>query len=142
MKDRTDRILLAVFLVTAALYAFFLLSAPIVEIIPLWPDDPFRFSALRILLALGFHAVPCFCLQLLICRMVKRPILRLIPVFLLVGVAAAFFAAAMANSTDWDGLGWVLLLLLCFAPAVGYAAAWAVYAVRLAGEKASHKTNI
>lgn len=136
MKNRTDQILLAVFLVTAALYAFFLLSW--LEIVP----NPLgNYLGVRGYLGAGFHVVPCFCLQLLVCRMAKRPVLRLIPVFLLLGIAAAFFVA-MVNSTGWDGLGWALLLLLCVAPAAGYAAAWVVYAVQLAREKASHKTNI
>lgn len=125
MKNRTNQILLVTFLITAALYPFFLLSW--LEIIPI--SIP-----LGGYLGAGFHAVPCFCLQLLICRTAKRPLLRLIPVLLLVGIAAAFFVA-MANSTGWDGLGWAILLLLCFAPAVGYAAAWVVYGVQRVRQK-------
>ncbi len=124
MKNRTNQILFAVAVITAGLYAFFLLSW--LEIIPDVSVSGY--------LGAGFHAFPCFCLQLLVCRVAKRPVVRLIPVLLLVGIAAAFFVA-MANSTGWDGLGWALLLLLCFAPAVGYAAAWVVYGIQRARQK-------
>lgn len=124
MKNRTDQILLVVTLVTAALYAFFLLGW--LEIIPNVDVSGY--------LGAGFHAVPCFCLQLLVCRAAKRPVVRLIPVFLLVGIAGALIAA-MANSTGLDGLGWAILLMLCFAPAVGYAAAWVVYGIQWARQK-------
>lgn len=127
MKNRTNQMLLAAAIVTAALYALFLLGW--LEMIPI--SIP---SSLGGFLGAGFHAVPCFCLQLLVCRVAKRPVVRLIPVFLLVGIAAAFFAA-MANSTGWDGLGWAFLLLLCFAPAVGYGTAWVVYGVQRARQK-------
>lgn len=124
MKNRTNQLLLVVTLVTAALYAFFLLGW--LEIIPNVDVSGY--------LGGGFHVVPCFCLQLLVCRAAKGPVVRLIPVFLLVGIAGAFIAA-MVNSTGWDGLGWALLLLLCFAPAVGYAAAWVVYGIQWVRKK-------
>lgn len=75
---------------------------------------------------MGFHVVPCFCLQFLVCRMAKSPWVRLIPVFLLLGLAS-WFTMGLFTATGWDNLGWGLLLLLCAAPAAGYALAWAVY---------------
>lgn len=88
MKNRIDQILLAAFFLTAALSAYFLLVW--IEGIPrpfYDPDDPFRFYELWVYLGLGFHAVPCFCLQLLLCRAAKNPGVRLIPALLLLGLA-------------------------------------------------------
>ena len=93
------------------------------------PDDPFRFSALRAYLGLGFHAVPCFCLQLLVCRAATRPMTRLLPVYLLLGLAA-WFTMGFFTASGWDTLLWGILLMLCAAPAVGYGLAWAVYGVQ------------
>ncbi len=121
MNDRGNQILLTAFFITAVLYAFVMLcwvGAVSVTDPDLWMD-----------LGLWFHAVPCFFLQLLICRAAKRPAIRLIPVFLLAGLVAVFLCA-LVNAEGLDGLGWILLLLLCIAPAVGCALAWAVYGVQ------------
>ena len=129
MKTRVNRILLAILLLTAALYTLFLLYW--LELLPrpfYDPNDPFRFSAMWAYLGLGFHVVPCFCCQLLVCRKAKRSVLRLIPVFLLLG-ASALFAIFFFTSAGWDALGWGILLCLCIAPAVGYGLAWGVYGV-------------
>ena len=48
---------------------------------------------------------------------------------LLAGLVAVFLCA-LVNAEGLDGLGWILLLLLCIAPAVGCALAWAVYGVQ------------
>lgn len=130
MKNRVNQILLAAFFLTAALYVYFLLVW--IEGIPrpfYTPADPFRFYELWVYLGVGFHIVPCFLLQLLVCRAAKRPWVRLIPVFLLL-VLAAWFTAGFFNATGWDNLGWGLLLLLCIAPAAGYALAWTVYGLQ------------
>ncbi len=121
MNDRGNQILLTAFFITAVLYAFVMLcwvGAVSVTDPDLWMD-----------LGLWFHAVPCFFLQLLICRAAKRPAIRLIPVLLLLGLAA-WSTLGFFNAADWDGLGWGLLLLLCAAPAAGCALAWAVYGVQ------------
>lgn len=130
MENRVNRILLVAVIVTAALSAYFLLvwikgiPHPFYD-----PDDPLRFYELWICLGVGFHAVPCFCLQLLVCRVAERLVTRFIPVFLLAGIVTVFFLF-LATSTGWDAWGWSILLLLCAAPAVGYASAWAVYGVQ------------
>lgn len=123
MKNRTNQILLAVLLVTAGLYALLLLSW--LEII--LADFPLR----QTYLALGFHIVPCFCLQLLLCRMVKGVFLRLIPVFLLAG-SALMAALFLSTSSGWDALGWGLLLAMCIAPTVGFVLAWVTYCIQWA----------
>ncbi len=130
MKNRVNQILLAAFFLTAALYVYFLLVW--IEGIPhpfYNPADPFRFYELWVYLGVGFHIVPCFLLQLLVCRVAKSPWVRLIPVFLLLGLAA-WFTVGFFNATGWDNLGWGILLLLCAAPAAGYGLAWAVYGVQ------------
>lgn len=130
MKKRANRILLVLTIVTAALYVLFLLSWLELVPTPLYdPDDPFRFYPLKAYLYLSFHVVPCFCFQLLVCRVAKRVVVRLIPVFLLFGIAA-LFAVGFFTATGWDTLGWGILLLLCIAPAVGYGLAWAAYGVQ------------
>lgn len=129
MKNRVNQILLAVFLITAALYVLFLLNW--LEIIPRRDydtDEYFRFSVIRAQLGTSFHAIPCFCLQLLVCRAAKRTVLRLIPVFLLLGVAA-LLALSFFTSAGLDALAWIIMLCLCIAPAVGYALAWGVYGI-------------
>lgn len=129
MKNRVNQILLALFLITAALYVLFLLNW--LEIIPRRDydtDDYFRFSVIRAQLGTSFHAIPCFCLQLLVCRMAKRTVLRLIPVFLLLGIAV-LAALICFSSTGLDALLWIVILCLCIAPAVGYALAWGVYGI-------------
>lgn len=141
MRNRTNQILLAIFLITAAFYTLFLLSW--LEIIPRLfydPDDPFRFYDLRVFLGMWFHAVPCFFLQLLVCRTAKRIILRLIPLFLLIGIVALFIIGFSA-SVGWDALGWVILLGLCIAPAIGYSLAWGTYGISYAYKRRHKEAN-
>ena len=129
MKNRMNHILLAAFLITTALYVLFLLIW--MEIIPrpfYNPEDPFRFSALWAFLSLGFHAVPCFFLQILVCRTAKRLVLRLTPVLLLIGIAA-LFAILFFTSAGWDAMIWAIAFCLCIAPAAGYALAWLMYGI-------------
>ncbi len=109
MKNRVNQILLAAFFLTAALYVYFLLVW--IEGIPrpfYDPADPFHFYELWVYLGVGFHAVPCFLLQLLVCRVAKYPWVRLIPVFLLLGIAALFamFLEDSLDSDAWDARTW------------------------------------
>lgn len=120
MENRVNQILLVVTVVTAALYAVVLLSW--VGLIPVADPDPWM------ILGCYFHAIPCFFLQLLVCRAVRRPLLRLIPVLLLVGLVAVC-VGGLVSAEGLDGLGWILLLFLCAAPAAGYGLAWVVYGV-------------
>ncbi len=121
MKNRTDKTLLAVFLLSLAAYVFLLLTnLGIVDLDLGW-------DAVRPWLSLTFHAVPAFCLQLLLCRRTQRWIAAL-PA-LLTAFAAFWFAYGAFTDPGWDGLGCLILLLLCAAPAVGIALAWAVYGI-------------
>ncbi len=121
MKNRTDKILLAVFLLSLAAYVFLLLTnLGIVDLDLGW-------DAVRPWLSLTFHAVPAFCLQLLLCKRTRRWIAAL-PALLTVG-AALWFVYGSFTDSGWDVLGWLLLLLLCAAPAAGIALAWTVYGI-------------
>lgn len=125
MKDRTDKTLLAVFAVTLPLHIFIVLTymeiIPIVEkwTWPYWAQEWYAY------LALGFFAVPVFCLQLLLCRRKRRRIAA-IPATVII-IAALLFTYGFFTATGWDVLGWGILLLLCIAPAAGCVLAWAAY---------------
>ena len=121
MKNRTDKILLAVFLLSLPAYALILLTY--LEIIPV--DFPLELFSLRAWLALTFSAVPSFCLQLLLCRKARRWV-AVIPALVIVG-SALWFAYGFFTATGWDTLGWGILMLLSIAPAVGCVLGWAVY---------------
>ena len=118
MKKHINRILASAVLVTAVVYALLVIDAfSLVS-----GDHTFT-------LLVWFHSVPCFFLQLLVCRMAGKAVTRLIPVFLLLGLAVCF-AAASFITIGWDSLGWGFLLCLCAAPAAGYGLAWAVFGVQ------------
>ena len=121
MKNRTDKILLTVFLLSLPAYALILLTY--LEIIPV--DFPLELFSLRAWLALTFGAVPAFCIQLLLCRKTQRRV-AVIPALVIVG-AALWSAYSWLTSTGWDGLGWAILFWLSIAPAAGCILAWAVY---------------
>lgn len=121
MKNRTDQILLAIFLLSFPLYIFIVLSY--LEFIPI--DFPLWSFSIRAWLALTFAAVPVFCLQLLLCRKTRRWIAA-VPALVIVG-AALWFAYGFLTATGWDTLGWGIMLLLSIAPAVGCVLAWAAF---------------
>lgn len=126
MKNRTNQLLLALLIITTAIYVLAWLIWE--DIIPLPFGKLFHSYLSQDDFVFRFHLVPCFLLQLLLCRAVKRVAVRLIPVFLLVGLVA-WFSVGIFTSTGWDGLGWAFLLLLCIAPAAGLVLAWIVYGI-------------
>lgn len=125
MKNRTDRILLAVFLLSLALYAALLWETGTGALYPY----PTWFHALGPYLLLGFLAVPFFSLQLLLCRGVRRRWPAFLPPALVIA-AALVCALGFFTATGWDALGWLMLLLGCIAPAAGCALAWMAYGVQ------------
>ena len=125
MKNRTDKILLVVFAVTLPLHIFIVLTyMQIISIVETW-TWPYWAQEWYAYLAFGFFAIPVFCLQLLLCRRKRRRIAA-IPVAVIIS-AALLFTYGFFTATGWDALGWGILLLLCIAPAVGCALAWAAY---------------
>ncbi len=123
MKNRTDKILLAFFLLSLPVCAFLLLTY--LGIIDFHLDLGWR--TIRNWLAVTLPAVPAFFLQLLLCRKVRWWIAAL-PGLAVIGTAL-WSAYGFFTATGWDNLGYAILLLLCAAPAVGIALAWAVYGI-------------
>ena len=124
MKNRTDRVLLALLLLSLPLAV--LLFSVYLELLPVHPMTwPYWVQELHAYLAFGFPAVPFFCLQLLLCRRTRRRT-ALLPAG---GVIAAALVCVRGYCTasGWDTLGWLILLLLTAAPAAGCALAWAVW---------------
>ena len=76
-------------------------------------------------LSMCFHAVPAFCLQLLLCRKTRRWIAA-IPGLAVIGLAL-WAAYGCVASTGWDTLGYAILMQLSAAPAVGCILAWSIY---------------
>jgi len=131
MKNRADRILLAVFICSTVLQ-FFLYG--ILQTIPwttTWPP-----SAL-VQLFYVFPAVPAFCLQLLLCRTVRRWIAA-VPTAILVGVVL-FSAFGLLTTTGWDNLGFAVFLALSAAPTAGSVLAWAVYGIDRLRKRRDHR---
>jgi len=121
MKNRTDKILLAVSLLFLAACTVLILTY--LEVI-----DVGGWYTVRAWLALTLPAVPAFCLQLLLCRKTRLWIAAL-PGLAVIGFTL-WSAYGFFTSTGWDTLGYGILLFLCAAPAAGCALAWTVYGFR------------
>lgn len=137
MKNRVNKILLAALVVTSALNVPLLLNWLEITPTPVLPGVFYRFTALWVYLILAIHIAPFFCLQLLVCRTAKSPVLRLLPVFLLVGLIALLMVLFFSFGLFGVLIG-AFMLCLCFIPAIGYALAWAAYGIGLY-LKSSHK---
>ncbi len=106
---RTNIILLLLFIVPSVISV--LLIADWLEILSFMP--PWGKY-----IALAFPALPFFCLQLLMCRVGRKNWVKALPLILVLAFAfAAFLGLCMASG--WDTLGWMILLILCAAPAAG-----------------------
>lgn len=122
MKNRTDIILLIAFFASLIFYVFLLphyYFTVLTQDGPRWAIDLFRW------LEMWFHAVPAFCLQLLLCRKIRRRFAAL-PTLFLVGLAL-WSAYGCSTHDGWDALGYDIFLELSAAPAVGCVLAWAAY---------------
>jgi len=120
MKNRTDKILLVVFLLSLPVCAFIILN--FLQVIDF---NLGLGSAARGWLAVTLPAVPAFCLQLLLCRRTRWWIAAL-PGLAVIGTAL-WSTYGVFTAIGWDTLGYGILLLLCAAPAAGFVLAWAVY---------------
>lgn len=105
-KNRANRILLAVLLLSLALCVGF------------WFWD--------ISWLLFLPALPAFCLQLLLCRMDRRKLLRAVPLLLAAAMAVLGFYYAQQPGFG-ESLFGVILLLGAISPAAGAALAWAAW---------------
>ena len=108
-KNRVTQMLLAVFLLSAALC------------VGSWFWD--------ITWLLYLPAIPFFCLQLLLCRMERPKPLRAVPLVLAAAMAALGFFFAQQPGFG-ESLFGVILLLGAISPAVGSILAWAVWSLR------------
>ncbi|WP_251316080.1 hypothetical protein [Flintibacter muris] len=114
MKTRTNKILLALFLLLLAVYVF--LFADCFSQLPINP------TPLQQGLVLHLHGIPMFLIQLLLYRLSKPWWWHLVPVLPMLVVGLGFMSFA-----EWYILGWILVAWWCAAPAIGCALAWAVY---------------
>ena len=127
MKNRTDKILLAVFLLSLPVHAAIAYTYLTYDFGQSTPSHFEIWFARRFLfwMSLGFHAVPAFCFQLLLCRRKRRRVAA-IPALVIVG-AVLLFAYGFFTAIGYDTLGWALLMILSIAPAAGCVLAWAAY---------------
>ena len=123
MKNRTDNILLIAFLVSLLFY-FFALPRLFYSFAEILLDNS-AWMKVYDWLSMCFHAVPAFCLQLLLCRKARRWAAAL-PTLIFAGLAL-WATYSYFISTAWDTLGYAALLFLCAAPAVGCVLAWTAY---------------
>lgn len=101
MKDRQNRLLLLVFLLSLALCVW------------AWLFD--------IRLILFLPVIPAFCLTLLLCRTIRWLVVQFLPLLLIIGIA-------LLAACGWlTATGWGILLI---APVSGCILAWAVYGLR------------
>lgn len=114
MKNRTDKVLLGIFLVSLAVYIAIFADC--------FSELPLSLTPLQQALLLYFHFIPMFFLQLLLCRLSKPWWWHLLPFLPLLVTGLVFMVFA-----EWYILGWVLVLWWCVAPIMGYLLAWAVY---------------
>lgn len=125
MKDRTNRILLIISVVSLVVYVLLLwtfVAFPWNQGLcyPLW-------NLLFWLVASG-HAIPFFALQLLLCRRSEGGS-KFLAIGLTVGVAALLgcFTLSSYTTPGLDALFWTILALGTIAPAAGCVLAWIVW---------------
>ncbi len=141
MKNRTDTILLVVFLVSTL--AYLLLLVLFLHFGGTIPVSPIAYlvSQSHLWLVLGGHAVPFFALQLLLCRRSEGGSkflaiqLAVVMVFL-----AGFFALAARSTPGWDALIWIILAMGSIAPAAGCVLAWAAYGFAYFYQRKKHRS--
>lgn len=112
MENRTNRRLLLLFAATL----FFYLVLAICGSMPSW-------------MMLGFPIIPAFCLQLLLCRVLRRKWLGRPPAGCDRGSAPGFCVGPYPLGWWGQGFFWAGLLLFTLGPATGCLAAWIGYAV-------------
>ncbi len=87
---------------------------PIIESLP----------GLKSFMAMTFHIVPVFMLQVLLCRLGKW--VKWGPSVLLLAASYGCFMG-YAHSTGWDTLGWFILLIMCVPASLGIIAGFIYY---------------
>jgi hypothetical protein len=82
---------------------------------------------IEILWVFVLSAVPFFCVQLLLCRLVPRWWVRILPMVPIVVLAGAALYLLIRDS-GWDRLGALIFGLATIAPMVGTALGWGIWA--------------
>lgn len=116
MEPRSNRVLLALFLVSFALYAVIFGTA--------FADLPLHIPPWHQFLLLYFHFFPMLFLELLLCRTVKarwRIIVPLLPLLL----AGLWFL----STAEWYLMAWILFGIWCVPPLLGCVAGWIIWLV-------------
>ena len=116
MKNRTNQVLLAAFLLTLAAY--------LVMFADCFSQFPINASPLLQFLILYFHSIPMFLIQLLLFRLSRPWWWKLVPFLPMLIVGLAFLRIA-----EWYILAWILVLWWYASPAVGCILAWIVWFV-------------
>ena len=125
MKDRTNRILLIIFVVSLVVYALLLWTF---AVFPWNPGLGYPLWNLLFWLAAGGHAVPFFALQLLLCRRSEgRSKFLAIGLTVVVAVLLGCFTLSSYTTPGLDALFWTILALGTIAPAAGCVLAWIVW---------------
>lgn len=121
MEQRSNQVLLVLFLLSFVLYAVVFVSS--------FAELPINIPGWHQFLLLNAHCVPMFLLQLLLCRTAKVWMRLLIPPLPLVLVGLWFLSAV-----EWHIVGWFFFLLWCVPPVIACLAAWLVWWIaRIAG---------
>lgn len=127
MKNRTNRMLLAVFLVGLFLYLILVfLFINFGAVLIRAPAAQFLYYAL-FWLTVGGHGVPIFALQLLLCRQTGRGKFFAAALTILIFTLLCLFIQGVVGAHGWDVVGWYLLMMYTIAPAVGCVLAWLVW---------------
>lgn len=125
MKDRTNRILLAIFVVNLVVYALLLWTF---VAFPWNPGLGYPLWNLLFWLAAGGHAVPVFALQLLLCRRSEGGSKFLaVGLTVVVAILLGCFTLSAYTAPGLDALFWTILALGTIAPAAGCVLAWIVW---------------
>lgn len=120
MKEKGNRVLLALTLAAFAAYAAVFVTA-------FW-ELPLNVPQWHLLLLMAAHFVPMFLLELLLCRTAGVGWRILLPAALLALPGLWFLSTA-----EWYLMAWVLFGWWCVPPVLGCLAAWAAWgACRLA----------
>ncbi len=111
MKIRFDKMLPMLFWGSLLLY---------VVLVLLWTGILENELPISLLAKLGvsFLAAPFFFLQLILCRKFSRKWVKGFPLFVLMAVILICITEYFCSS-GWDSLGWMIILVLCIAPALG-----------------------
>lgn len=128
MKNRTDRILLRIFVVSLVVYGVLLCAYAAFA----WAQG-LRYPLFQVHLWLvrNFHAVPFFALQLLLCRRsaTGAKYLAVQLTALMLGLLLLSYIG-YRTVRGWNILGFMIALSLSTAPVVGCVLAWVVYGVQ------------